>query len=302
MTTIGRVIDRILRTYLEPPDAQPVTAYASGTMTANATDDTLTVAQYHVPEDEQLVRLGTVLQMKRELMLVTNYNDTSKTAIVKRAQLGTDLEAHANQDTITIAPAFPRQSIFESVADNCTALSPHLYTVRTVNLHAIDGFIYPIADPLALNVLEITDGYGSDIRAQGRIVDYHPRAGGRAMICSAPLGEVWLKYTRRIGEVTAETDTLDDLGIEDRWVGLLMAGVAADLLVGRDVPETHVQWVSQILKAENIRVGQRQQVGIVLAQYRDLLLRRFAQEMNSEYKINVHMRDPFSVVSERPFG
>jgi len=92
---------------------------------------------------------------------------------------------------------------------------------------------------------------------------------------------------------TSPTDTLDSLGVDPRWVIAVMAGAAADLLVGRDLPAARTEWVKSVLEAENIRVGTRMSLSGGLRQYRNGLVEDYAAEMSAEYKPKMHMRSPW---------
>lgn len=294
MTTVADVIDRTYRTYLEPPDGQQASCLLAADIAAGATS--VQLKNWQVPEDEQLVRLGVLIEIGAELFRITAYDHTTSIATVLPGRENTTEAAHVTDDVVKLRPPYPRQSVFEAVADNIIGLHPKLYKVKADQLSSAGSNIFPIGDPLAVAVVEVwpdewnTRGESFD----GRIVDYHPNVGGRALITNIWSGSVWLRYRTRMGIATAETDELEDLGVEDRWVNIVMAGAAADLMVGRDISESHAEWVSKALKAENIRVGTRQQLGITLAQYRDYLIGRFESEMRTEYKARVRMRSPFA--------
>lgn len=300
MSTVGAVIDRIYRTYLQPPDAQPP-LFLLGLLMDDSTTS-MTAGAFAIPEDEQLLRVGVLVEAGRELMRVTAYNATTKVLTVQRGVEGTTAAEHLLNAKVTISPPYPRQSVFEQVRENITSLSPRLYTVRSDALVHISQGVYGVPDSLALHPVRAFDDAGNTVDIQGQIIDFHRHASGRAFI--APFnGNLWLTWRRRMGVATAETDTLADLGVDEQWTTIIMAGVAADLMSGRDISAAHVEWVTRALAAERIQVGTRQSIGAGLAQLRDYLLERFAKEMDAEYKPKVRMRDPFeSRVRGRAFG
>jgi hypothetical protein len=298
MSTVGELLDRLYRTYLEPPDARPIEIQLTGPLTADAADNILTVSGFVVPEDADLLKVGTILEHDQELMQVISYDlGTSEVGVV-RGFLSTPLTSYGTEKVVgKLAPSYPRSSVFEAVADNIIQLYPKLYSVNTVNLVPIQGNIYGIGDTLAVEVLEMwRDGSGGDVDFDARMVDYHPAVGGRAVISNVFRGGAWIKYRRRFGKATAETDTLASLGVDERWVAILMAGAAADLMAGRDVPAAHTEWVSATLEAESIQVGTRSSVAVGLARYRELLITRAESEMSAEYRPKVHMRSPWKQV------
>jgi hypothetical protein len=98
-----------------------------------------------------------------------------------------------------------------------------------------------------------------------------------------------------MGNVTSESQTLEEIGMDARWVGIVMVGAAADLFAGRDLPASQVEWVSAVLQAENIEVGTRASLSVGLARYRQLLLERAQAEMQAEYKIVVEQNQAVQV-------
>lgn len=301
MSTVGAIVDRLYRTYLEPPDYQPVVSFLNATIDASVTS--LVINQFAVPEDEQLMRVGVLLEIDSELMRVRAYVPSSKTATIDRGVEGTTASAHTVDAKIIMDPSYPRSSVFEAVADNITTLYPSLYTVASDNVVPVQRNVAGLNDDLAVEVLEIwPDDWSSDIDYHGRIVDFHPTVGGRAVLTNVSSGNIWVRYRRRMGVASAEADTLVSLGVDERWTNIVLIGTAADLLVGRDISAAHVEWVGQVLQAENIAVGTRQRIGFALAQYRDLLLDRAKREMRAEYKPQITMADPLKSVTRRGFG
>lgn len=292
MSTMGHIIDRTFRTYLRPPDQQEAICYSASALTAVSTDTSLTISQFAVPEDEQLLYIGTLLELGSELVRVETYDPIFRLVTVKRADEGTTLAAHDSGTKIIMRPTFSRASVFEAVADNIISLHPALYTVNQELVSAIGPGIAPISDVLAISPITVWDETWSNVvNHHAEIVDYHPVAGGRALVCNSGLSSMWVRYKRRMGTPTAETDTLEDLGVDPRWVNVIMVGAAADLLVGQDISAVHTDFISQAFEAETVRPGTRTTIGARLAGYRDLLLKRFKDEMNTEYGVQVRMRD-----------
>ncbi|GAG06966.1 unnamed protein product, partial [marine sediment metagenome] len=224
MTTVGAVIDRIYRTMLTPPDYQPAGTPLLGDI--DATQTTLRLSTFAIIEDEQLLRTGTIIEIGAELMRVAAYIPSSRDATVERAVYGTVATAHLNGAYVILAPSYPRQSVFEAVADNIITLYPKLWTTSAENLISIAGNVAGVPDDLAVEVLTVwPNGWTNTIDLDARIVDYHPAVGGRAVVTNVDAGDIWLRYRRRMGKATAETDVLEELGVDERWVNIIMAGV-----------------------------------------------------------------------------
>ncbi len=301
MTTVADVLHRLYRTYLTPPDFQPPATFLG--LDTDAVTGGVQLDPFAVPEDEELLRAGMIIEIGSELMLVTDYDEGSRVATVQRGAFGTPATVHTTGDQVLLNPAYPRHSSFEFIGDNIVTLYPSLYTVSSDNLVSIQGNISGIPDELAVEVVEVWPGdWTNDIELDARIVDFHPTVGGRAVITNLGHGSIWLRYRRRMKRPLLETEELIDLGVDDAWVNILMAGVAADLFAGRDLPASHVEWVGGVLQAENIPVGTRSQLSVGLARYRELLMDRAMKEMRAEYKVKTHMRQPAKMISRSPFG
>lgn len=304
MSTVGAVIDRLFRTYLEPPNHQPATARLASDYTAG--DPTLELTDFAVPEDEELVRNGVHLEVNAEIFEVTSYDELSSTATVNLeddSKMGTTATSHSEGARVKLAPPFARMSVFESVADNIITLYPRLYQVTTAEVVAVHGGVCPIDDPLAVEVVEAwTEGWEGTTDIDARIVDYHPHTGGRALVANLQVGDVWVKYRKRFGDAASEADTLAALGVEPRWVRIVMVGACADLMAGRDLPASHTDWVEQVLEAENIPVGTRGSIAQRCAQYKEYLIEDAKKEMRAEYRAKTHMRPSVQVRTRSPFG
>jgi hypothetical protein len=81
--TVADLIERVYRTYLYPPDYEPAMVQLDGAITNVAT--TLTVGEFVVPEDEELLRVGSLVELDQELVRVSDYDGTTRIATVVRA-------------------------------------------------------------------------------------------------------------------------------------------------------------------------------------------------------------------------
>ena len=68
--TVGSTIDRLLVQWLSPPDGQFVQA-TLGTDVVDGLAQSVQFGQFLIPEDEELMIQGSVIEMDRELMRVT---------------------------------------------------------------------------------------------------------------------------------------------------------------------------------------------------------------------------------------
>jgi len=292
MTTVGEVIDRLYLQILTPPDAQPVIMQLGAAMDDSET--TMTLGTFAVPEDAALLRQGVILDVGLEAMRVTSYILGASSAEVERNIYSTTASTHNIGDSVIMSPMFARKSVFDTVADNIISLYPSLASTNTDTMVAVGSGVFPINDDLAVSVVEIWDGAlgVNRIQVEGRLVSYHPLVGQRALLTGeGTSGVVWMRYRRRMGTAVAESDVLEDLGVDDRWITIVIMGTAATLFAGRDIPASQTEWIAATLEAENIRVGTRLSIAAGLRQYRKLLLDEASKEMKAEdsQKVKVHM-------------
>ncbi len=289
--TVASIMDRLFQQFLTPPDDQ----FAQVRLGANVTDtttDTILLGGFTIPEDESLLRQGSILELDQELVRVVTYDPTTGSVTVTRGEYGTVRSTHTTPLLMNLNPPYTRASVFEAVADNIITLYPKLFTVTQAYLSTVSAGVYPIGDELAVQMLTAWgEGWSGSSELQGNIVDFHQLAGGRAIIMNEEVaGSLWFRYRRRMAKATSEDDVLEDLGVDERWVNIITTGSAADLLVGRDIPAAQTEWVKSVLEAENIRVGTRMSIAGGLRQYRNMLLDDASQEMRAEYRPKIRMR------------
>ncbi len=288
--TVAAIVDRLFRTYLYPPDAQPAQCLLDGAITDVATS--IVFDNFVIPEDELLMAAGVVIEIDLELIRVLTYDSVTTTAtLVEREVMGTVKASHADNTTVILSSSFSRLSVFQAVADNIITLYPRLYTVTTGAVVPISNGIAALDDALAVEVVECwEDGLSSATDYDARIVDYHAAVGGRALITNLAGGQVWVRYRRRFGDAADETVTLVSLGMEERWVNIVMVGAAADMFAGRDLPASETRWVGAVFEAATIPVGTRSQLARQLLQYKEHLIKQAQKEMRAEYKAKTHMK------------
>jgi len=295
--TIGDVIERLYVQYLTPPDDQGMQVRLGAAITDD-TVQTITLGGFTIPEDEALLRQGSLLEIDQELVRVVSYDELAGSVTVTRGEYGTTPTSHTIPNLMQLNPAYARFAVFNAVADNIITLYPKLFTTAQEYIPAVSGGVYPVGDGLAVEILSAWgEGWSGSRDIHAEVVDFHQLAGGRAFITNHQGGgPLWFRYRRRMNKATDETDTLDDLGVDERWVNIVLAGAAADLIVGRDVPAAQSEWVKNVLEAESIRVGSRMSIAGGLRQYRNMLLDDASQEMKAEYKPKIQMNNAFKSV------
>ena len=107
-TTVGNLIDRVFREYLEPNDDVVSFTVLKDGLTDSTSDTIIDYdATYLTSEEEDALGTGAFLEVNNEIMLVSSLNTTASQITVKRAARGTTIAAHSTGDTLKINPPFP---------------------------------------------------------------------------------------------------------------------------------------------------------------------------------------------------
>jgi hypothetical protein len=155
--TIGDLVDRVYREYLEPVDKVESYSYitntdslSSGTgLTSSGTTLKYDGDLFSI-EEEDALDAGAIVEVGQELMYTTALNASANEITVKRGQRGTTAAEHVNGSLIKIAPAFPRKNVYEAIVDQIKNLYPTLFATETIELTASTGY-------------KLLGTYGSDV-------------------------------------------------------------------------------------------------------------------------------------------
>ena len=105
-STIGNLVDRVYREYLEPND--DIQSFSN--LRTAITDTTTTTVAYEsdflTTEEEDAMGSGAFIEINQELMLVLSLNTADETLTVKRGARGTTAATHAQTDLIKNQPTF----------------------------------------------------------------------------------------------------------------------------------------------------------------------------------------------------
>ena len=319
-TTIGKLIDRVYREYLEPADNVESFSILSSSMTDSVTELSFD-GNYFTQEEEDALDAGTIIEVGTELMYSTALDTVNNSVTVKRGVRGTTAAAHSAGDEIKIAPEFPRKNVFDAVCDQIENLYPTLFAVDTQSFTSGTGYStigtydapgthnYLVAPLKALS--QYTDwSAGSDqtgLRYQGVAVEmidlpnpftYTDDTGTERTITytSGPdvvhalqfVGiaaghTVYVTFKKKFIAPTAETDTLATIGLESEYEPIVMAGVAAHMIAGKDIKLVNASYITEQLEAASYPVGSSNTIRNSLLQYQQLLIQQARTNLRSKY-------------------
>ena len=320
MSNIGNLVDRTFREYLEPMDDLVSYTTLSTGVNDSVTDIVFDGDMLSIEEEDALDK-GTIIEINQELMICTDLNAVTNTITVKRGMKGTSAAAHTAGDLIKLSPPFPRKNVFDAVCDQIKNLFPTLFAVETQSITtgtgytllgsydapgthnyimSILGAISQYTDfsagsdttgvnfsPVTSSLIELPNPFTyTDSDGVSRTITY---TTGPSVVHAiqfagiAPGHTAHVTFKKKFIEPTSESDTLSTIGLEDEYVPIIMAGVAAQMLAGRDIPSATTDYISQQLAVSNFPVGSANSVRNSLLQYQQLLMNQARKYLRAKY-------------------
>ena len=319
-TTIGNLVDRCFREYLEPMD--DLNSYTAVRTTFNASATSISFnADLLTQEEEDMMDAGTVIECEQELMYCTDVDTVNNSITVVRGVLGTEPTGHAEGKIIKIAPVFTRKAVFDAVKDQINNLFPTLFAVDTQSVTTGTGYtllgsydsvgthnyvvsilsaISQYTDfssgsdttgvnflPVTCNLVELpnpftyTDSDGTDrtmTYSTGPDVVHAVQFSGIAAGHTA-----YVTFKKKFIEPTGESDTLATIGIEPEYEPIIMAGVTAQMMAGRDIPAATTQYITDAMAVQGYPVGSSSSIRNSLLQYQQLLINQARKYLRAKY-------------------
>ena len=317
MSNIGNLVDRTYREYLEPMDDIVSYTTLSTTINDSATSvvfngDLLSV------EEEDALDAGAIIEIGQELMICTDLNAVTNTITVTRAARGTTATAHSVGALIKIAPPFPRRNVFDAVCDQIKNLYPTLFAVETKQVSAKVGYIplsgtndnYLIAPIKAISqytdfsagtddtgivysgvTVELVDLPNpftyTDSDGVSQTITYSnngPNKVNAVQVYNVNAGHtVYITFKKKFVEPTAEDNTLAEIGLESEYEPIIMAGVAAQIMAGRDIPTATTDYISDQLATQSFPVESASRIRNSLLAYQRALIQQARKDLRARY-------------------
>jgi len=320
-STIGNLVDRVYREYLEPVDKVESYSYLSSGINDSVDSITYDGNLFSI-EEEDALDAGAIVEVGQELMYTTALNATTNTITVKRGQRGTTAAAHSAGDLIKIAPAFPRKNVFEAVVDQVKNLYPTLFAVETIELtsstgykllgtHGTDGDSYNyLVTPLkaisqytdwqsgsdqtglkyngvAIEMIDLPNPfvYTDDTQTE-RTKTYTtgPDVVHAVQFVGISAGHtVFVTFKKKFVAPTSEATTLTSVGLETEYEPIIMTGTAAQLIAGKDISKLNASYITEQLEASVSPIGSSNSIGQSLLRYQQLLIQQARSNLRSKY-------------------
>ena len=298
-TTIGDLVNRVFREYLEPNDD-----IQSFSVLRTAIEDTSTTtvayeADYLTTEEEDAMGAGAFIEIDQELMLVVALNTADETVTVKRGARGTTAATHSEGAVIKINPPFIRLNVFNAVKDQIENLYPTLFSVEVQTITSATGWVALTGDddsrivaPLKAVSQYTTLASGNEttvqfrgvsielidvptsVTATGKAVQFYGISSGVPVHCT---------FKKKFGEVSNESSTLADIGLETQYEPIIMAGVAAQVMSGKDIPAATAEYITDAIQANVYQVGSSTNIRNSLLQYQQVLIQQARKDLRARY-------------------
>ena len=323
-TTIRDLVDRTFREYLEPSDElNSYTAVASA-MTSSAT--TLSFdADLLTQEEEDVMDAGTILEIDQELMYCTGLDTVNNFVTVVRGVRGTTADSHDIGAIVKIAPSFTRLAVFNAIKDQINNLFPTLFAVETKELSASTGYtligthdapgdsnylvsilsaISQYTDfasgsdstgvsflPVTCSLVELPNPFTfTDADGVSRTITYStgPNVVHAVQFSGIAQGQTaFVTFKKKFIEPTAEANSLSSIGLEQEYEPIIMAGVAAQMMSGRDIPSATTQYITEQMAISGYPVGSSNSIRNSLLQYQQLLINQARKYLRAKYPESV---------------
>ena len=319
--TIGNLVDRVFREYLEPADSVESYSYLTGGI--NASDTTLAYAgdMFSVEEEDSL-DAGAIIEIGQELMFTTALNTVNNEITVTRGARGTTAASHTAGDLIKITPAFPRKNVFDAVSDQIKNLYPTLFAVETIELTASTGYkllgtygtdgdtynylVAPLKaisqytdwqsgsdetglkyNGVAIEMIDLPNPFvWTDDTSTERTKTYTsgPNVVHAVQFVGISAGHtVFVTFKKKFVAPTSEATTLSSVGLETEYEPIVMAGVAAQMLVGKDIKNVDARYITEQMATQNYPVGSSNTISSSLLRYQQLLIQQARSNLRSKY-------------------
>tara|TARA_R100001079_G_scaffold110114_1_gene84597 strand:+ start:272 stop:1282 length:1011 start_codon:yes stop_codon:yes gene_type:complete len=323
-TTIRNLIDRTFREYLEPADE--LTSYTSVASTLSSAATTLSFdADLLTQEEEDVMDAGTILEIDQELLYCTGLDTTNNVVTVVRGVRGTTADSHDVGAIVKIAPSFTRLAVFEAVKDQINNLFPTLFAVETKELSSSTGYtligshdapgdgnylvsilsaISQYTDfasgsdstgvsflPVTCSLVELPNPFTfTDADGVSRTITYTtgPNVVHAVQFSGIAQGQTaFVTFKKKFIEPTAESNTLVSIGLEPEYEPIIMAGVAAQLMAGKDIPSATTQYITEQMAVSGYPVGSSNSIRNSLLQYQQLLINQARKYLRAKYPESV---------------
>jgi hypothetical protein len=269
-------------------------------------------------EEEDALDTGTIIEIGQELMICTDLNAVTNTITVTRGARGTTATEHEQGSLIKIAPPFPRKNVFDAVCDQIKNLYPTLFAVETKSIVAKVGYvplsgstdnhlIAPIKSisqntnfsagsdetgtvfsGVSCELIDLPNPFTyNDDNGESQTITYTNNGPNNVKAIQfygvASGHTAYVTFKKKFVTPTEETDTLATIGLEDEYEPIIMAGVAAHMLSGRDIPTATTDYITDQLSTSSFPVDSATRIRNSLLSYQTALIQQARKDLRARY-------------------
>ena len=254
-------------------------------------------------------------------MYCTDIDTINNNITVVRGARGTTAAAHTAGDLIKIAPVFTRKGVFDAVCDQIKNLYPTLYAVETVTSTSGTGYtllgsydspgtnnylVTPIKalsqytdwsagsdqtgltfKGVAVEMIDLPNPFTyTDSTGTERTITYTtgPSVVHALQFAGIASGHtVYVTFKKKFIDPTAEDNTLANIGLENEYEPIIMAGAAAQMLSGRDIPAATSDFITDQLAVSTYPVGASSNIRNGLLSYQATLIDQAKKDLKARY-------------------
>jgi hypothetical protein len=287
MAAVSTLIDRIYRDFLNKPDDLSAFSRLDGGINNSVTSLTYDSGLFST-EEENLLGNGAIVEVGKELMLVTSANTSTRTLTVARGYAGTDAATHADETNIFINPTFPRKSVFDAVSDNISRLYPSLYNVTTTNVTSNSTYQEVPASTVEVLTSYVQNATGNQYTSAGieLLRDFPPSSTNTAVqFFNTSNGKtVHLVVKRKFVRPTDETSDIETVClVAPEYEQIVMVGAVADIIGATDIDASTQEFITEKLAADSYPVGSGERLRNALLRLRSLLIDEARGNLRSLY-------------------
>tara|TARA_B100001559_G_scaffold268723_1_gene236007 strand:+ start:84 stop:1076 length:993 start_codon:yes stop_codon:yes gene_type:complete len=316
-TDIAGLVDRVYREYLEPMD--DLTSYTTLSTEVNTSATSIVFdGDLLTQEEEDAMDAGTIIECEQELMRCTSLDTVNNTVTVVRGVLGTTAAEHVVGKVIKIAPVFPRKNVFDTVCDQIKNLYPTLFATETKQITAKTGYI-PLSGTndnylitpikavsqytdfsagsdetgivytgVAVELVDLPNPFTyTDSDGVSQTITYSnngPNKVNAVQVYNVNSGHtVFITFKKKFIEPTSESDTLATVGLENEYEPIIMAGVAAQMMAGRDIPTSTADYITDQLSVQSFPVDSATRIRNSLLAYQRALIQQARKDLRARY-------------------
>ena len=316
-TNIEGLVDRVYREYLEPMD--DLTSYTTLATEVNTSATSIVFdGDLLTQEEEDAMDAGTIIECEQELMRCTALDTVNNTVTVVRGVLGTTAATHIVGKVIKIAPVFPRRNVFDAVCDQIKNLYPTLFSVEVKSITSKTGYI-PLSGStdnhlvapikaisqytdfsagsdetgtvfagVAVELVDLPNPFTyTDADGNSQTITYSnngPDNVKAVQVYNVNAGHtVFVTFKKKFVTPTLETDTLATVGLEDEYEPIIMAGVAAQMISGRDIPTATADYITDQIGTSNFPVNSASNIRTSLLRYQTDLIEQARKDLRARY-------------------